>query len=119
MKIETPPNFDFIVFMALKSKVYYQKLAHVDNTEEKMIFKHKGIGAVKDLSAELFDEILQKGKIKETSKEKQFHTKLLRIFCANVDKQFSNSFDAKMYYFNTYFALPYGHPDVKLFKDTT
>ena len=48
--------------------------------------------------------------------EKQFKIKFLRIFAAQVEKKISNSLDTKLYYFNNVFALPFGHPDIKLYE---
>ena len=117
MKIETPKNFDFLIFLGLKSKCYFKKHVNVlDMTKEKLVFKHKGIRSISHLSYEMFYKTLtqdQRGSVLE----KQFKIDKFQIFASEVSKKCSNSYDNKRYYFNQYFSLPYNHSDIKVYED--
>ena len=117
MKIETPKDFDFLIFLGLKSKCYFKKHVNVlDMNKEKLVFKHKGIRSISHLSYEMFYKTLtqdQRGSVIE----KQFKIDKFQIFASEVSKKCSNSYDNKRYYFNQYFSLPYNHSDIKVYED--
>ena len=119
MKIETPSNFDFLILLALKSKVYYKQFidttTDTENINKKECFKHKGISSASKLTYETFLKILTEN-YQTTVKEKQFKIEKFQIFASEIEKKCSNNLDNKRYFFNSYFSLPYGHSDIEKYE---
>ena len=110
-------NYDFLIFLGLKSKCYYKKHFNVtDSHDVKHTYKHKGIKSIRQLSFDTFYNALTKNEVSYVT-EKHFKIEKFQIFASEMVKKCGNAADLKRYYFSEYFSLPFGHKDIDLFED--
>ena len=83
-KVELPRNFDFIIHLGIKSKVYFQQFVSSENAEiSTPIVKHKGLKACDKLSEKTFRSIFEDDKIHGTT-QAELNVQQYRVFAAKV-----------------------------------
>ena len=109
----------FLTHCNISSKVYYKQYYNINGSlsgEKKDIFKHKGIRSIKNLTTQLYNEILTTNKPHRVV-EKQFRGERFRIYAAEIRKKLSSSFCGKRYYYNPWFSQPFSHPDIDVYLE--